>query len=334
MAVQLASTLASWVPAVLRCLKHHGLDKDTALIQAGIDQTKLYVPDARYSIHDTHRLMQLLQSHLNSPAPGLELAKFADQNTFGALGLAINTSQTLHEALKRLAIFSPLLSNVVRFSIHTHQQSVELRVEEGHYAHDTPIATFDFCLSVLTRFLRFKGGRKANPIQVTFMHRIEAEALQQYQSFFNCDLVQLAAHYSLFVPIQNLDHQLLTPISPAIQASLDAVLEANLLQLETAPLSAKVLESIMRALPNGEPTLTEVASELNISGRTLQRRLKDEGSQFKEMLDEGRKNLSQRYLKHQGYNVTETAYLLGFSDTSSFSRAYKRWFNQSPSHNS
>jgi AraC-like DNA-binding protein len=91
-----------------------------------------------------------------------------------------------------------------------------------------------------------------------------------------------------------------------------------------------VREAIIRKLPDGEPRRDDVASELHMSERTLQRRLEEEKTSFVQLLDDTRRELADQYLGRLHLSLAQAAYLLGFADQSSFFRACKRWFNLSP----
>jgi AraC-like DNA-binding protein len=80
----------------------------------------------------------------------------------------------------------------------------------------------------------------------------------------------------------------------------------------------------------GEVTLESVASRLAMTPRTLQRRLRDEGTTFRRMLDDYRRELASRYLTNALLTVDEVAYLLGFSESSAFHKAFKRWTSKAP----
>jgi AraC-like DNA-binding protein len=82
---------------------------------------------------------------------------------------------------------------------------------------------------------------------------------------------------------------------------------------------------------DGDPTLTQVARKIALSPRTLQRRLKDYGTDFKRLVDDTRRRLSLNYLKNPEHTFTEIAYLLGYSEASAFNRAFKRWTGATPS---
>src|SRR5262249_13615776 len=94
--------------------------------------------------------------------------------------------------------------------------------------------------------------------------------------------------------------------------------------------SYRAREVIIRRLPDGEPRRDQVADELHMSERTLQRRLEEEETSFVQLLDDTRRGLAAEYLGRLHLSLAQAAYLLGFADQSSFSRACKRWFEVSP----
>jgi AraC-like DNA-binding protein len=95
--------------------------------------------------------------------------------------------------------------------------------------------------------------------------------------------------------------------------------------------SRDVEAKIETLLAQGDVTAERVARDLGCSRQTLYRRLKDEGVTFEQLLDRTRQRLARRYLREEGLGVKQTAYRLGFSDPSAFSRAFKRWTGHSPS---
>ena len=332
MKLSTASTIASWVPVALRCLKDFGLDEPQALSRAGIDPGKLLQSGARYNVQETHRLMDLVNEVLEVPIAGIELAKYTDAHSFGALGFAMLASPTLHDALLRLKRFAPIASSVVRFDVIQHDSLAEIRIEEGVSAQATSRATFDFCLAIMTGFLRLKGGRDASPVQVHICGKISSVQQAHYQSYYTCPVLADMNRHSLFFKSYLLSKSVRP--SAAGQADPNAIesLKASVQQWQTQDATNWLIQRITESLPDGEPNLRDLASQLNMSARTLQRRLKQDGIFFKDILDQVRMRLSTTYLQ-QNYSVTETAYLLGFADASSYTRAHRRWFNRSPSEN-
>ena len=89
--------------------------------------------------------------------------------------------------------------------------------------------------------------------------------------------------------------------------------------------------AIRRQLADGEPSLDDVARALNIPNWTLQRRLRNHGCTYQELLLEVRRELALNYLKDREIQISELAFLLGYSEISAFSRAFHRWLGMSPS---
>ena len=95
-------------------------------------------------------------------------------------------------------------------------------------------------------------------------------------------------------------------------------------------MAQKVKAIIVDQLPSGNVTDESVARTLYMSSRKLQRQLQNAGTTFNTLLNEIRKDLAQKYLREQDTSMTEIAFLLGFSESSAFSRAFKRWMGVSP----
>ena len=102
------------------------------------------------------------------------------------------------------------------------------------------------------------------------------------------------------------------------------------LRSEEEDLQAKVVHLITVSLSEGLPDLSRVAGQLGMSGRTLQRKLAEKNLVFSEMLESICRSIAREYILHTDYSVTDIAMMLGYTDLSSFSRAYKRWTGVGP----
>jgi AraC-like DNA-binding protein len=112
-----------------------------------------------------------------------------------------------------------------------------------------------------------------------------------------------------------------------IGAQLDSELEAREVILNVGE---QVKDTLRRSLAGKRPTLPDVAQELGLSARTLQRRLTDAGITFQQVVEETRRELARHYLKQTAVELNETAFLLGFEDANSFFRAFQAWEGTSP----
>lgn len=111
----------------------------------------------------------------------------------------------------------------------------------------------------------------------------------------------------------------------------DQAMNKYLLAKDSDPLVSRVTKIIVEHLPSGDATIEKAASELYMSKRKLQRLLHDEGTSFIALLNETREDIAKQYVRDKDMNLTEIAFLLGFSEQSTFSRSFKRWTGKSPS---
>src|SRR5262249_51637173 len=118
-------------------------------------------------------------------------------------------------------------------------------------------------------------------------------------------------------------------------AALQAILEAQVMAvIEKLPRGEATTDAVRRylagGLGDGQPTLEQIAPRLHMSPRTLHRRLEEEGTSFRQVLSEVRRELAARHLSEGRLAIGEIAFLLGFSEPSAFHRAFKRWTGHAP----
>jgi AraC-like DNA-binding protein len=118
--------------------------------------------------------------------------------------------------------------------------------------------------------------------------------------------------------------------NPELAEHNETVLKRTLAQLQPLTWERKVRAAIEAQLPEGEPSAERIAHALHLSLRSLQRHLADEGCRFDALLNECRENLALLHLRDLQCSLAEISHLLGFADTSSFNRAFKRWTGMTP----
>ena len=139
-----------------------------------------------------------------------------------------------------------------------------------------------------------------------------------------------AAANSLTLPLKSVD-EFLPSSNPKLADLNDQVMIDYLAELDQDNLAQRVKAAILDQLPSGNVTDESVSRVLYMSARKLQRQLESAGTTFYTLLNETRKDLAKKFLSDQDTSITEIAYLLGFSESSAFSRAFKRWMGVSPS---
>jgi AraC-like DNA-binding protein len=170
----------------------------------------------------------------------------------------------------------------------------------------------------------------AVPVEVWFEHA-QPDDISQYKTIFGDNKVLFGMPNNGF----SFPAELLEAPLPSADDKLHALIrkhaDALIAELPRAQsFTQRVRELLLKELEGGNPSAVRIASALHMSGRTLTRRLEDEGTTFKDLLDDLRKSLSLRYVGSTDLGLSEVAFLLGFSQSAAFHRAFKRWTQQTP----
>jgi AraC-like DNA-binding protein len=172
-------------------------------------------------------------------------------------------------------------------------------------------------------------GESFKPARILFRQAEPAQPAAYY-SFFRCELLFNSESSELLIDAAIADQQL-----SGANVQLETLLEQQIIdyvaRLDKTDIKRGARSVLIKLLPSGHVSIEEIAAKLSMSVRTLRRRLKDSGTSFKDLLAETRRELGERYIQDNSMSLTEVAFMLGFSDSSSFSRAYKKWTGQSPS---
>jgi len=183
-------------------------------------------------------------------------------------------------------------------------------------------------LAQLIKLIRTNYLDPVNPLLVTFTHP-EPNCSDEYYTHFRCPVIFSAETNSLTLPIDVIDKSLVGT-DPMLADLSDQVMREYMLNLDQSKLTEQVKTFIIEHLPSGEVRLEKVADDLAVSARTLQRRLNEEDTTFANLLEETRRDLASKYIREKNKCLNEISFLLGFSEVSAFSRAFKRWNGQSP----
>ncbi|MGH8456131.1 MAG: AraC family transcriptional regulator [Stenotrophobium sp.] len=322
------TTLNTWGIAVARTLDARGLDSVGLFVRAGLDPAILRDPNGRYPVSRMARLWRYAVEATGDPCLGLKAAAYVQPATFHSLGLAMMASQSLDDALQRTARFSRIVSNAVDVTIERTPRGVKevVRFLEGAPVVDEGIDLFMASTCKLGRMLT---GLDRLPVEILLCRKGSAAMLKEFETYFGCPVSFNAGENSLLIPLELMDQPL--PMANAeLARQNDRVVVEYLRRFDGARISEKVRAELISCLTAGEPARARVAAALNLSEKTLQRRLSDEDSSYQQVLEETRRDLAQQYLRELNVPMCEVTFRLGFSDQSSFNRAFKRWTGISP----
>ncbi len=189
--------------------------------------------------------------------------------------------------------------------------------------------TMAFHFAVHVNMHRQLVGKLINPEALYFDHPAP-ENLEPYKSFFGCELNFNAGRYELVFKREQLDDSI-AHANPQLYTMFQKLADDILLKIvDKQHISWKVSRHLLDLLHSNEATIETVAGKMALGIRTLQRKLRDEGLSFNELLTNVRKELAIQHLSHQQLSITEISYLLGFSEPSVFHRSFKKWTGQTP----
>lgn len=320
---------ASGALTLAHCLIHQ-YQADAAAIEAilGCELGILEDPDCRLPAQTHYRLWSFALRISNDGAIGLKTGEIIDSDRMGLIGHIVFNCDTLGHAIDQYLKLQRLVNETVRISRVNEGDWVRLvwEVEAPEY----------YCQTDMERTLAATVTRARH-----FIHpRLEIERLTlaherppwigEYQRIFQCPLVFSAEQVSLRFARRYLDWRL-PHRNPYVYSALLSHVHRVLARMSPRrQVTRKVRRLIALSLANGSVEADQVADQLHMSRQTLYRKLKHEGHGFQELVEDVRRERALRYVAANRYSLSEIAFLLGFSELSAFSRAFKRWTGEAP----
>ena len=320
-------TLASVAMLLAHTLRFYGLDDRAIVRQAGIDPDHYCDPDARLPVDRLQRVWTLAAEASGDPCFGLQYAEYIQPASLHGMGLAWAASDTLLDGVKRLIRYQSAVSTAL--DIQLVETTDGYRLQFASKATSEPVAAaMDATLAAFMRMCRITTGPTVNPRRVTFRHD-EPPCSERFQRFFAAPVAFRSPIDSMLFDRTSLESPI-PSAHPELARVNDTLVHDYLKRLDRHNLTGRVRTRIIEDLPNGIPRQAQIAQQLNLSLRNLQRKLQDEGTNFKQLTDETRKALAIEYLTTTHKPLTEIGYLLGLTESSNFSRAFRRWTGESP----
>lgn len=321
--------LSAWILAIVKALEDAGVDPAALMQGIGMDSTRVGDLGYRYSQDQVTSLWIAAVEATGDLNFGLKVAHHIRPSTFHVVGYAMSCSATLRRAAERFAHSARLISDSAAVSFTGESQGHRLTVDLNTGGRQPIYQTIDTMLAGFFLLCEWILSSPATPVEVTFRHRKPADD-QAYRDVFRCPIRYGQPINSILFPTDVLER----PVPSAneeLATMLDELAAKHLAFRFSSRFSRKVRDSLIGQLPNGEPSKQETARLLAMTERTLLRRLREENTTFQEVLDRLREELAYDYLRRADLTVEDIAYLLGFSSSSTFSRAFMRWTGQRPS---
>jgi len=264
----------------------------------------------------------------DSVAPELGVGSCVRPGHVGVLGYLVLASDTLGEAMLAYQRYETLFYGTTLAEIDIKGGQAEMRWprsdnELGQQADGAAIAA-------LVTFLRRQLDNPPPPSSVSFLESVGPDAARAYETFFGCPVTWNDSHVRVRFPLEYLNIPM-PRRDPTLKELLDRQAQALLRALPGSSETERQLQQVLlKLLADGEPTLQRAAKAMYMSPRTLQRRLARHQLSWQQWLDRSREQLARQYLADASLSLTDIALLLGFSEQSAFTRAYRRWAGVSP----
>ncbi len=321
-----ASTIASWARFVILGLQAQGVDINNLLREAGLPQSQLVNPNQRIDVSQMTQLWQAASRLTGDPCFTLRLADHAQADMFSGFGLAIVFSDTIGDAIRKTCRYSTVASSAANLEAAPGANDTLEVIFRLH----TPVAgeALEAFMACGGRILKQISQRRFKPAQVHFCHD-KSKYQERFEEFFEAPVFFNASVYKFVLDKETLDLPCYQS-NPDLARSIESWMAEYLATIESPPLAAKVRQLLLENITDGVLDQVAVADKLAMSTRALQRGLQQDGLSFRELLDNTRRDLAQKFLGQQELSLTEICYLLGFSDQSNFTKAFKRWTGETP----
>lgn len=287
-----------------------------------------YNANSRMPFTDWWDALAVISRIYNKPHIGLEVGTYIQTSHCGVLGYLSLSCEYIAEALQRFERFQRLLyeGNEGGAVIEGDQVIFSWPFDYGYSTRESD----ETLISGLATYIQMLAGNVAvKPLAVGFVHEkpISQTLFRQYlgcEVEFSCKNTYIAFPVSILtLKVEKAD--------PVLRALLDQ--QANTL-LDVLPrgdqFEQQLYKHLLTAMQDGQATIEAVAKAMNMSARTLHRRLTGRSLEFKVLLQKTRYELANQYLKESRLTLSEIALLLGYSEQSAFSRAFKQWTGETP----
>lgn len=325
------SASVHYLQSLLRVIDEQSLDGQALFAQAGVDPALFQHPDERVPFEQLLDAWHLAVEQADDPTLGLFGATRFHPAVYGPLASIILTSPTLGDVAAQLVRFQSIPENATTASMAVEGDQVVLAIDCEQMAAERIRPVVEYALSEVIGIGRFltepAHHERIRFNEVSFRHQAPVAA-ERYREMLGVTPVFGADRNEVRFDLTLLSLPTACPDPELFESLLERIAARH--RPREAGLVEQVEGVLVSALPRGVPRIAEVAAQLNMTVRTLQRRLEQAGWGYADLLDATRQRLAEQLLRRAEASVTEVAFLLGFSEASAFHKAFQRWTGASP----
>ena len=301
-------------------------------VKALAQEIELLQQEKYISYETTIKYLNIIGKKLNDEQLGLHIGEQISLNVTAYVDRIMEHSYSLEEAFENAAAYSKLISDALETSLHKTESHYSVRFIENPdwkvYPSHGKKQILDLTLLSCLKSLVAYTNRRYYPVKL-HLESAKPKNLNEYYRLFNCSLIFNQSHSEIFFEKQIFDQHTRKPQFGLLQSLKDKV-EDEISRLET---DNSLVYALKKSILSHKPEridVTTAASSLNLSSRTLQRKLKALNTSFKSIEYELQLRLSKTYLEEGKKSIDEISYLLGFSESSAFIRFFKSLTGTTP----
>jgi AraC-like DNA-binding protein len=307
-------------------LQNLNIDADEVLRRSGLKPEKLYQPNLRTKFSAQPRFWKAAVELSDNPCIGLHLGEKMPVYKGQILEYLLLSSATFGEGLKRVLNYQRLISDAMHGHLTESPQACLTNYFSGHQ-YVTPHLAEAMVVSLI-RFLQSVTDGKFIPEKIVFTHTANTH-ISEYQRIFQCDVEFEAKAFKLYFANEILQYRSLYAEPELLNMHVQSA-DQHIELLEKQDLIADIRGQIGALLESGNISLDTIASRMGLSPRQLRHQLNLAGTSLQRIINQHRKSLSKRLLSQTDEAISEIVYLTGFSEPSTFYRAFKRWEGITP----
>jgi AraC-like DNA-binding protein len=314
---------------LLEAIGSAGANPDQVLRAVDLDRAVLSNAEGFIPCSTFARLLEEAARATGDSCFGLHFGERFNVKNIGPLAYVVLNSPTIAVADAHVARYLKLYNQAAKVFFTVEGQRAYLQYVLVDLGIEVPRQQNEYSMVIRLNTIRMMVGSQWAPLEVRFAHPAP-EQISEHQRIFRAPVLFGFPTNAFVIEREFLERQI-----PAADQHLYQIMDRYLERiLEEMPQEHEVLASVRRAVAESmreeHPNLTRVAKKMAMSPRTLQRQLKEQGIEFKNLVDDTRRRFAQSYLKSRRNTLTEVAFLLGYSEASAFNRAFKRWTGSTP----
>ena len=314
---------------LVEAIAGRGVSPEPILRELGLEPSNLINPEGFIATAKVALLLEEAARATGDDFFGLHFGAAFNPKNIGPVIYVVLNSPTIGAGIENIERYLKINNEAARWFTHIEGERAYVGYELAELGIEKPRQYHEASMVVALNTLRMMAGSHWAPQEVHFIHESPHQVSEHTRIF--AAPVRFGCAANAFVVERTFLERQVPAADPQLYKILQRYLNNILSELPREDsFLASIRKAIAETMRDGDPGLGRVAKQMAASPRTLQRRLKEYGLEFKKLADDTRRRFASNYLKDRKHTLTEVAFLLGYSDVSAFNRAFKRWTSMTP----